>query len=110
MISTCKECGESVGYGEAVGCVSVMIPTICVSLIYAVIAPIAVSILIHRGLLGKHSPCVHLSSWLLPVMYVVLPMIFWQLPIWLEGIRNRFRRCPKCRSRKWEICGRSFGP
>ena len=110
MYSTCNQCGESVGYAEAVGCVTVMIPTYVTILAVGVALPFVLPRLIHSGLVSK-------SSFWLPggiavavvIAGLVLPLFYWHLPVWLEQLRNRFRKCARCGARDWKVGSRGFG-
>ena len=107
MHSQCKQCGTWVGQPEAVGCLTVMIPAGCVC---AFVIPVVTAVLEHGGVIGKHSVWRTLLPFLSVVLFPVLSILFWHLPVWLEGLNNRFRHCRQCGARDWTIGSRGFGP
>lgn len=87
MRTRCRRCGEYSGTHAAQGAITT-------------IGPAAAVVAFVVGVLGSRVWWLWLAL-TAPVAWVILSLIFWELPRWLTRIANCFRRCPHCGGRAW---------
>lgn len=99
MITECLACDEKCGKPQAVA-------SSIVFLVAAAVTGLIVGFGLPLSFALCHSRILRLV-WSAGLLAIAIPLWFglswtiWQLPRWLTVLDRRFRRCPRCGSRKW---------